>query len=199
MLFFVRWKCSKMEKDFKGKKTMMNSLTAEKKGKQKQTRKQNHENYVIGKFSIRLLFAFLLRIIALIKFSVFSSMLVKKNEWDPDAQIEHVQQLIKLTSFQQLLPLTALPCSFVPSTAPILFASSWRSFERQSVTPTALAIEWKSEENVKKKDNKFSCMIHRISLNACHFMAWHKVQQDLCELIFFSFASSLLASKCRSS
>lgn len=36
-------------------------------------------------------------------------------------------------------------------------------------------------------------MIHRICLNACHFMAQHKVQQDLWELILFPirFASRL--------
>lgn len=49
---------------------------------------------------------------------------------------------------------------------------------------------WKRKNGVKR-DNKFSCMIHWISLNVCHFMAQHKVQQDLWELIFFP--SSLLS------
>jgi hypothetical protein len=47
-----------------------------------------------------------------------------------------------------------------------------------------------------RRDNKFSCMIHWISLNACHFLAQHRVQQDLWELIleFFPLSSHSLAA-----
>jgi hypothetical protein len=106
-------------------------------------------------------------------------------------QIEHA--LHKADVFSTIAAINSM--TFVSQQIPSFF-SHRRSFKMKKFAPTAVASKcnesngnWK-RKNEGKKDNKFSCMIHWISLNACHFMAQHKVQQDLWELIFFF--SSLL-------